>query len=316
MAAKMQTAIDANGRTITVKDCENGEPATPLKCEHCSAPIHFVKGHTRQLGDEPSVVPPFFRLNAKQQHQAHCPFDVVGQVTTIVRESDPSIDGLFRKISARGFEMRLLAVKASFDAVTQLARVSTPQGQAPAGTAPDRQFIAAEKTLGAYINSAMRVLKVRAALEHDAEIEDALHLVFDNMRIPWDEFYFERQDYFAMHHRVSKATHAYPMAALGEIKTIKQVTTPKGTFSVLDLKSLTRPTEDPQIRDSVQISIWSNDLKCFSKYEKDQQILAFGLWKTQPSALSAAKEKAGPVRQFRNHKLSLWPVTRSQLHLD
>jgi hypothetical protein len=311
MASKMPAARDSGGNSITTADAQQGRYTKPLRCTHCDAVVTFVDAHIRQVGEDPVTVEAFFRLNPKQRHAAHCTYNVAGQITTIVRESDASIEGLFKVLEGNRFKMRLLAVKKSISELAQLTRdkqvtsEDTPLGHT------DRLHTPAEKTLGAYINSAMRVLKVRAALEEHTEIEHTLQLVFDGTRLPWNDFYFEYEDYFRCHHAVTAATHPYPMAVLGTVKNIRRVK----TYSVMNLVCPTRKAERPDVLDSANLSIWSPDPNFFSKFQETQKqtLLVFGLWQAQATAMSDNHKQGSKIKQFRNFKLSLWPSVRSQL---
>lgn len=315
MSVMMSLAVDASGKEITIAIAQQGVFAKPLKCKYCTAPVSFVDAQTKQVGEDPVIVRPYFRRKNKQLHDDGCRFNVVGQLTVIVRESDPSVVDLFKRQSAKHFEMRLLAVKKAFDQLAQLTLEKKSADTHASIGAVERSYVAAEEKLGAYINSAVRVLTVRFALEKSQELEEALHLVFDGMRIRWNEFYFEREDYSAMYSKATRATQAYPMAAHGEVTEIKCVPIKNGESRVvLNLKKLVRATDDPKIWDSVQLSIWSSDPNFFNTYHIGDLILAFGLWRASPTALKDNKSPDSRVKQFRNHNISLSPIARSQLH--
>jgi hypothetical protein len=309
MASKMPAAREAGGNTVTIADAQQGRSTKPLRCIRCEALVSFVDAHIRQVGDDPVAVEAFFRLNPKQRHAAQCTYNVAGQITTIVRESDASIEGLFQALAGNRFEIRLLAVKKSINELTQLTRdKQLTDNDTPIGHT-DRLHTPAEKKLGAYINSAMRVLKVRAALEEHTEIESTLQLVFDGMRLPWRDFYSEYDDYFRCHHAVTDATHPYPMAVLGTVKSIRPVKTDR----VMNLVSPIRKTERADVLDSANLSIWLVDSNFFAKFREGQTLLAFGLWQTQATVMSDNHKQGNKIKQFRNFKLSLWPVVGSQL---
>ncbi len=170
-----------------------------------------------------------------------------------------------------------------------------------------------QEQLGAYINSAQRVLKVRAACEDHYEIEDVLHLVFEGVRLSWCDFYFDYKDYFRCFSQVTQATVKVPVAIKGAVKANKLVKTRNGEFAVIDLVRPSRKTDRDGILDLACFSIWSPDLSAFESFKEGGEILAFGIWESHSVKESPNKKADSPIKVFRNHDLRLWPVTKSQL---
>jgi hypothetical protein len=310
MASKMSAARDANNARITIGLAEQGQCQKPLKCEYCKATVNFVNAFTRNVGEDIIAVEPYFRLEKGHKHGENCRYNVHGQIDVIVRESEGDI---FTALQNNRFELRLLAVKRAVEQLRELAKKKNNVGGESGTGAPDQIYLEAESRLGAYVNSAQRVLKVRAACEEHAEIEDVLQLVFDGVRLPWCDFYFEDKDYFRCFTQVTHSTVQVPIAINGTIKKNDIVKGPSGPYAVVDLVGPFRETDKADVRDAANFSIWSPDLNAFKSYKQGDEILAFGLWESKGIKESPNKKTESPIKIFRNHQLRLWPVTKSQL---
>lgn len=310
MASKMPAARDANDNHITIRAAENSSYAKPLKCEFCDAAVSFVSGHTREVGDDIVLVEPFFRLSKKGSHDEGCNYNPVGQLTVIARESDGDV---FAAITNNQFELRLLAVKKALDQLVELTQTKKSPANGKPGLSQDKEYVPSEEKLGAYINSAKRVLKVRSVCEEHADIEGLLMLTFDGIRVSWSDFYFEDTDYFRCHRQLKNSTTQIPIAIHGTIKSIKQVKGKTENFSVIDLVRPVRRVEDASVREVACPSIWSPDPDFFCDYREGQTIIAFGLWQWKPKRNVANSKADSPIKTFANYEMRLWPITRSQL---
>lgn len=310
MASKMSAARDANSRRITISMAEQGQYQKPSKCEFCDASVGFVNAFTRQVGEDIVAVEPFFRLDRGHKHTATCRYNVHGQITVIAKESESDI---VAALQGNRYELRLLAVKRAVEQLRELAKNKKDQDSETATGTTKKIYLKAEKQLGAYINSAQRVLKVRAACEEYSEIEDVLQLVFDGMRLPWSDFYFEDKDYFRCFSQVTQAAVQVPIAINGTVKKNDIAKGRNGQFAVIDLVYPYRKTDRTDVLDTARFSIWSPNLNAFKAYKKGEEILAFGLWESRGIKESTNKKMNSPIKVFRNHTLRLWLVTKSQL---
>ena len=308
MASIMSAAHDANDTLITLSMAEQRH-YDHLHCESCDATLRFVHAFTRQVGDDIVAVEPYFGLNKGQKHNQSCRYNVLRQISIIARESEHDV---IAAIEGNRYELRLLAVKKAIDELQELAKKKKDPRSEFVGTT-EKLYVEAEKHLGAYINSAKRVLKVRAACLAHPEIEDVLHLVFDGVRLPWGDFYFEDTDYFKCFSQVSNATVQIPIAIKGVVKLNHIVPVHGEKFAVLDLIIPYRSTNRVDIKDAACFSIWSADLDAFKKYKNGKEVLAFGLWKSLGIEEYENKKTNAQTKIFRNHKLRLWLVTNSQL---
>jgi hypothetical protein len=310
MASKMPAALDRENTRITINMAERGEWQKPLKCEFCDIPVVFVNAHSRTVGDDIILVEACFRRKGRYEHKEICKYNVHSQITIIASESEGDI---IKAIQGNRYELRLMAVTRAIDQIRELdKKKKDSQSEVVSGTTEKNYIAKQKKRLGAYINSAQRVLKVRAACAKHSEIEEVLDLVFDGVRLPWRDFYFEDKNYFRCFRQVTNATVKVPVAIKGTIKEKKVVPCRTGKCAVIDLVRPYQET-DQEVRDYACFSIWSPDLGAFESYEECGEILAFGIWESRGIKESPNKNKDSPIKVFRNHELWLWPVTKSQI---
>ncbi|PUA30205.1 MAG: hypothetical protein B0W54_06750 [Cellvibrio sp. 79] len=313
MGIKMSAAIDANGNLINIAKAEQGRFIKPLHCETCSAGISFVDGFNRQIGDEIISVDPYFRLQRDNQHSPGCKYNVEGQIKVIARTSEPDI---FNQIKNNQFELRLVAVKKAISDLKELAQKEANDKETKSGTgAREKKYIDAEERLTGYINSAMRVLKVRAICEDHTEIQNVLELVFDGTRLAWKDFFFDDSNYFQCYRNITRATIKTPIAIQGTIKDIRNIAGKNGPLAVINLIAPTRKTDSEHILDSAKCSIWTNNPDRFNAYKSGDQIIAFGMWDAKEVKESPNNNAAAKIKVFRNHEVSLWPITKGQICL-
>jgi len=308
MASKMSAALDVNNSAVTIGMAEQ-QHYDNLHCEFCDATIRFVHAFTRQVGEDVVAVEPYFGLNKGQRHTETCRYNVLGQISIIARESEQDV---IAAIEGNRYELRLLAVKRAIEKLQELAKKKKNPDSTIVGTT-EKIYVEDEKRLGAYINSAKRVLKVRAVCLTHPEIEDVLQLVFDGVRLPWCDFYFEDTDYFGCFSKVSQSTIQVPISIKGIVRKNHLIKVHGEQFAVLDLVSPYRNTDRTDVKDVACFSVWSPDCDAFKAYKEGKELLAFGLWKSHGINERANKKPNALTKIFRNHELRLWPVTNSQL---
>lgn len=310
MASKMPAARDAGNVLIGIPAAQQNKYIKPLRCEFCEAHVSFVNGFTRSLGEDVVVVDPFFRLIKGQLHSDSCTYNVRGQVSIIARESDGDI---LAAIQGNQYELRLLAIKQTLEQLRESV-VRQKSDQVRSDATSEKVYVDATERLGAYINSAKRVLKVRAVCEDHADIENVLVLAFDRVRVPWTDFYFDDSDLFRCYAQLQRATVSIPVAVCGIVKQVKPIKGRAGDFVALELMRPTRiPHGDATVREVACASVWSPDLNAFDEYQPGQRVIAFGMW-TAKDPTDVQNHRAGSsIKTFRNFDLKLWPVTRSQV---
>lgn len=310
MAAKLTQARDSKNSLITLAMAEQGNFSGSLKCDVCSVEVEFIRRYPRNVGDNIVQVKSFFRLKKHKMHAVDCPHDVLGQVKIIARESDPSI---LAGINAGQYDFRLLAVrKAINDLKIEERKWLNSQDREPA---KQKEYLKAQQRLSGYLNSAARVLKLRAACEENSQIEEFIKLSFDGVKLSWKDFYYEDEDYFRCLTNVKKATVAVPMAVKGTIKSIKTINGHKGPLTVMNLVSPYRKTDKPNVVETAALSVWINGADMFKRYRAEQDVLAFGIWELANESESTSRRQGVPDTIFRNLQLRLWIITLSQVCL-
>ena len=307
MASKMPAARDLHGQMISIAQAEACQYQKPLHCLYCDAEVVLVHGHARQVGETTVKVQSFFRLNVGHEHAPECRFNTVGQIEIIARASDGN---LIAALENNRYELRLLSLRNVLDELRKLSPHQINALDDVGGSPKEKIYVAAETKLGAYINSAKRVLQVRAACESHVEIEKALTLVFDGVRVPWRDFYFDDMDYFRCYQQHRMATVEIPLAIQGIVLSIVPV---KNSYSVMNLVKPFRESNSSNARDVVQVSIWSKDPNAFADYQEGQAVVAFGMWTSFPPVEKLNSRADATIKKFINHDLRLWPILRSQV---
>ncbi len=307
MASKMPAARDPQGLMISIAQAEADQYQKPLRCMYCDAEVVLVHGHARQVGETTVKVQSFFRLNVGHEHAPECRFNTVGQIEIIARASDGN---LIAALENNRYELRLLSLREVLNELRQLSSHQINALDDVGGSSKEKIYVAAETKLGAYINSAKRVLQVRAACESHADIEQALTLVFDSVRVPWKDFYFNDMDYFRCYQRHRLATVDIPLAIQGTVLSIRAV---KNGLFVMNLVRPNRKTADRDSMDVVQVSIWSKDPNAFADYKQNQSVVAFGMWSSSGPEVTLNQKVESPIKKFINYHLRLWPLLRSQV---
>ena len=310
MASKMSAAIDANNKKVTISLAENSNFAKPLKCEFCDAQVRFVNGFTRQVGEKIVPVSSYFGLSANFHHGPDCRYNVHGQVKIIVRQSEGNI---LIPTDSGEFELRLLAVKKTIQELQEIDRKNRENGSGAKADSKNKEYIQSGRRLGSYINSAIRVLRVRALCEDSKDIESHLKLVFDGVRVSWRDFYYEDSDYFRCFSNLANAAVQIPLAIKGNVKYNKIIQGKNRPFAIVDLAGPYRKTEDQCVLDAANVSIWSTDLEAFNSYKVDDEILAFGIWDAKDIYVRPNKSPKSSIREYRNHDIRLWLVNKNQL---
>ncbi|REC93589.1 hypothetical protein [Kushneria indalinina] len=309
MASKMPAAIDSKSKEVTISIAERLDYTSPLECEFCNAKVSFVNGFTREVGDNIVFVNPYFRLKTGNAHGPECRYNIKGQVKIIARESD---ENFLAQTESGKFELRLLAVKKAIKELQNLAREKRKRGPYNQKENEDKEYVKSGKKLGSYINSAVKVLRVRSLCEEDKDIENLLELVFDGTRLPWKDFYYEDKDFFRCYSNVREATVSVPVAIVGTVKSVKIIDGKNGQFLVINLIGPYKKNEEG-ILDAVNVSIWSSDVELFNSYKADDMLLAFGIFEAKEISEKEINSSVSSVKKFRNHDLRLWLVSKSQL---
>lgn len=310
MASKMPFALDNKNTRISIEMAESSDFEAPLHCEYCKASVSFVNAYPREVGDTTVLVEAFFRLKGGYVHGDDCQYNLKGRIKIVARQSDSSILAL----SESGkYELRLLAVKKSINELQQVLKNRQTVDHSDLSGIVNKEYKEAEERLGSYINSALRVLKIRSICLENKEIENLLELNFDGLKLPWKDFYYEDKEYFRCYKNIKGATVPVPVAIKGIVNSIKPVYGKNAKFLVMNLLVPYRKTKTENLVDAVSVSIWSVNLDFFESYKKDDEIVVFGMWSAKEVKENKHKAEGKPETTYRNHELRIWPASVSQI---
>lgn len=308
MGIKMDVAFDQDGREWKADEYHKGKGREPLKCKRCPEPVTHNPSYTRHLHEKSIITPAYFRLFPGGTHAECCPYgvkDVVKQVAAESRE-------LFEKDQNDRYRMRLVMIR---DALTGTS--SSPSqdgGQRPAGKFGTTYEKSSSKLPG-YINSAKRVLKLRALCDSDAEMAEYLELVFEGSTIVhWNQFYFETEQHPQAYHAIQSNTTQHPIALHGFVKNPKTHLHGKEHSNVLNLQ-MGKYSADPEDRNKaigLEVSIWSRDADWISDLKEEDEVIVLGIWHTSPGTTTPAK-KPGRYTSFQVNRLNLNLSLKAQI---
>lgn len=310
MGVKMGEAFDSSGHEWTADLYHKGLGIPPLKCKFCPASVTHNPSHSRDLDEKSVLVPAYFKLLPGERHSSGCTFAVQQEVTAILRESRD----LFESIRDGQYRLRLAMIK---DALLGISPKTIQKESEKPGQEKGRvrtTYVKASGKLPGYINSAKRVLKLRALCDDDAEIAKHLELVFEgNAVIHWPQFYFEATRHIEAFNTIVRNTVQHPIALHGYVDS-KRIGVGKNGESVLNFQK-DKYQQDPQNSENgigVEISLWAKDSTWFSKIDEGDEIVVLGLWSATRKAPIAAK-RPGRYKAFATNKLSVSLVLMAQV---
>ncbi|GLO40974.1 hypothetical protein PPUN15366_26190 [Pseudomonas putida] len=304
---KMTHAFDQNGVKWAADDYSKGIGVEPLICERCDAAVSHVGSFTRNCYDNPSKVSAFFRLHANGTHGPNCRFGVDKQIIELASTSD----GLVESIQKNRFRMRLVAVTEELKTSARRVKEDDSADRPPTAS---KSYTPSSNRLSSYINTAQRVLRLRAMCDGDADIEQHLELVFAGNTVGWHQFYFEHARQMEAHYAVSQSASQYPIAIHGRVGKIKLGVKDDPKLNVLNLERLrvTQDPSDPTNGISLEVSVWTSKASWFDSLKENDEVIVFGLWKAPtPAQTKAAKD--GFFKTFTNRRLTMTLAVKSQI---
>jgi hypothetical protein len=290
MGVKMGWAFDSTGYEWAADLYHKGLGTPPLRCKFCPAAVTHNPFHSRDLDEKSILVPAYFKLLSGERHSPGCTFAVQEEVTKIVRESKD----LFESIRDGEYRLRLAMIK---DALVEMSS-KPPQKNGGQNEAQEKDrvrttYVKASGKLPGYINSAKRVLKLRALCDDDSEIAKHLELVFEgNTVIHWPQFYFEATRHLEAFNTIVRNTVQHPIALHGYVGS-KRIGVGKNGQSVLNLQK-DRYQQDPQNSENgigVEVSVWAKDATWYSGIDEGDEIVVLGLWNATKKTPEPAKKK-------------------------
>ncbi len=309
MGIKMSTAIDADGQEWQAENYAKGKGREPLHCKHCPTGVTHQSAYSCERHNKSIKVPAYFRLLKDGEHAENCPHAVEHNVKKLVTPSE----GLIESLRNGKYRLRLMMIA---EALETARKPKSPGGGGttrPGGTVYKRK----SGNLPAYINSAKKVLSLRAACDDDESIARYLELVFEgNTVVPWSSFYFEAERYMEAFRAVSLQTVKHPMALHGIVKSKRSPIVDGRPTNVINLHipKYVDDAADAMHGISVEPSIWTDNADWFEGIEEDSEVVVLGLWRTKPGKREPASEP-GKYRfsEFTKHKLSLTLSLKAQI---
>ncbi len=299
----MAKAKDSAGQPWDAATYSKGKGNEPLKCFGCSVGVTHVNAHEKKLHEKAVVVPAFFRLMPGVLHLENCGFQVETKIKVVADESE----GLIESIKKGRYRLRLASLKDEFsNGGDEGGEASKVKGKRAVTTTYQKSG----SKLPAYLNSAKKVLVLRALCESDEDIEKHLELVFEgNVTIPWSKFYFESDRYLEAYQLIQSSTVQYPIAIHGTVGSVKRDIQTK--FGVKHILKLERPRTTPDIDDpgnriGVDVTVWSKAADWVGKFEVDDEVVILGLWKVTPGKKEPASDpQKYRCTTFQTHQLNM-----------
>lgn len=309
MGIKMSTAIDADGQEWQAEDYAKGKGREPLRCRHCPTGVTHQSAYSCERHNKSIKVPAYFRLLKDGEHADNCPHAVEHNVKKLVTPSE----GLIESLRNGKYRLRLMMIAEALETARKPKPPAGGGTTRPGGTVYKRK----SGSLPAYINSAKKVLSLRAACDDDESIARYLELVFEgNTVVPWSSFYFEAERYMEAFRAVSLQTVQHPIALHGVVKSKRSPIVDGRPRNVINLHipKYVDDASDATHGISVEPSIWTDNADWFEGIEEDSEVVVLGLWKVKSGKREPASDP-GRYRfsDFTKHKLNLTLSLKAQV---
>jgi len=322
---KMRSAKDRNGRSYTVETLQqmhdDGLSIPDLVCDHsaCGCAVRFVPRHQQNRANriEPVDIPAYIGLAKGSEHAAGCRYDAKGQLTVIAAQSDPDF---LKALDDGKRELRLLALHNGLRRRGLSGQPSAATGSksssSPAGNTTT-QVVPSDKKLDSYLRTTADLVALRAACESDALLAAEVTLRLGTKRIPWKDFFFERERFDEAWEQVhAGGANAHPIALAGKVRNHYQPPAgPKARSSFLNCHALYRHTDTPDRLEVFEVSIAHPDGQWLAGFPVDSEVLMFGIWKAADVEEKRAPAKNDPSRTitYVTYKLILSPKFKRQV---
>lgn len=297
MGIKMGVALDSANQEWRADTYIKGQGQEPLRCECCPTPVVHQDAHTRERDDRSIHIPAYFRLLPNGSHANGCKYAVAEGVKVIAKESKD----LMESLGDGRYRLRLVMVKEALG-TTRPSDTGKEPSKNPTSNPKTRD--PSRSKLAAYINSAKRVLQLRAICDSDKEIAEHLELVFEgNTVVSWPEFYIETERHREAYTAVLNNTIQHPIALHGTVKS-------KRTWNGRSVINLEKQRYAPDPVDSthgvgVEVSVWSNNDTWLNGIDEGDDVVILGMWKASSGETEPSKDQAKyRYTRFTTHKLS------------
>ncbi len=322
---KMRSAKDRHGHSHTVDTLQRmhdeGLTIPELACDGpaCGCAVRFVPRYQQNRANriEPVDVPAYIGLVKDSEHAAGCRYDAKGQLTAIAAQSDPDF---LKSLGDGKRELRLLALHNGLRRRSLSGQPPAAPGGKPAPSPANNtttQIVPSDKKLDSYLRTTADLVALRAACESDALLAAEVTLRLGTKRIPWKDFFFERERFDEAWDQVhAGGTNTHPIALAGKVKNHHQPPAgPKARSSFLNCHALYRHTDMPDRLEVFEVSIAHPDGQWLAGFPVGSEVLMFGIWKAADVEENCAPAKNDPSRiiTYVTYKLILSPKFKRQV---
>jgi hypothetical protein len=301
------------GREIVAEEIAALAETKMLKCKHCGTAVCYVPPHARESRGKVHWVKGYFRLLPKCAHEKTCVFDVCDEVEVIARRSL----GLLQALEQGRYSFRLLAFDVVRDLTalqshaTLLQAIDATHQTGPLFSHDPRSF------LSAYLNTAKRVILLRALCGDDSVLTERLELVFNGTSVSWNDFYYEEERFLAAYRWICQTTVSFPVALVGHVSAIQTI--PRKDRSLYVLK-FERPSATPCVRGTnvgelTQVEVWTSRLEWLRTLGEGDKVLVFGHWRPSIGVTHTRLHRSGDTafRKILERRMSIWLYAKTQI---
>ena len=310
MAAKMSSAVTRDGREVFAEEVAE---VSSLICRYCGAGVCYVPPHARENRGNTYWVRGYFRLLPKSAHEENCVFNVREQLEVIARRSL----GLVQALERGQYRFRLLAIGDMRDLTTY--RAQSRIGRATNSSIASGPLVSCDprRLLSAYLNTAKRVILLRALCGNDFILKDRLQFVFNGMSVSWHDFYYEEERFIAAYRWLGQATLPFPIALVGRVSTIETIQCRGRLLYVLKFKTSAARAHarDETVGEVIQAAVWTSQLEWVKWLKENDEVLVFGHWRHATSHIHTRLAKRGDpsFRKYLERRMSIWLRVKSQV---
>ncbi|KMZ11264.1 hypothetical protein BHUM_01071 [Candidatus Burkholderia humilis] len=231
MALKMSSAVTSDGRQFVADEVGILAEIPSLICASCGAGVAYVPPHARENRGNTYWVRGYFRLLPRLAHEQSCAFNVPKHLQVIARRSL----GLVQALERGQYRFRLLAIGEVITACRTRNALLEARNR-PGSYSPLFSYDPI-RLLAAYLNTAKRVVQLRALLGNDTLLRERLELVFDGMSVSWQDFYHEEERFLSAYRWVGQTAVPFPIALVGRVSTVQAIQRRGRLLYVIKLKS-------------------------------------------------------------------------------
>ncbi len=187
----------------------------------CDAPLTLVESSTKQFYDKRVDIPAYFNLKSGFQHKIGiCPYNISDKIEKIIRVA-PELFILSKFTRKYEFNLHDISFFESINTIDSPKEfISHKKGSTAIDTNMEELFI----------NTMHKLLNLCYCMEDIAELSPFMELKLGHMTIPWNQFYFEIDDYEHLFSVAYRLSNKYPMAISGIVEKVSRLSSPVKSF--------------------------------------------------------------------------------------